>query len=90
MTMEEIENSIKVSIDQFYGIEINDFAVAVAKTAMWIAENQMLQETEILIKKNIPVLPLAFPSAATISPSSPTNFFIKFIITVATFFRLPN
>ena len=32
---------IKVSIDQFYGIEINDFAVSVAKTALWIAESQM-------------------------------------------------
>lgn len=36
---------IKVSISQFYGIEINDFAVDVAKAAMWIAENQMLRET---------------------------------------------
>ena len=27
---------IKVSIQQFYGIEINDFAVTVAKTALWI------------------------------------------------------
>ncbi|MBQ7480164.1 MAG: methylase, partial [Selenomonadaceae bacterium] len=30
-------NPIKVSISQFYGIEINDFAVTVAKTALWIA-----------------------------------------------------
>lgn len=36
---------IKVSIQQFYGIEINDFAVTVAKTALWIAEAQMLKET---------------------------------------------
>ena len=35
----------KVSISQFYGIEINDFAVSVAKTALWIAEAQMMQET---------------------------------------------
>jgi hypothetical protein len=34
---------IKVSIQQFYGIEINDFAVSVAKTAIWIAESQMMQ-----------------------------------------------
>ena len=33
-------NPIEVSIDQFYGIEINDFAVTVAKTALWIAESQ--------------------------------------------------
>lgn len=36
---------IMVSIDQFFGIEINDFAVSVAKTALWIAEAQMLSET---------------------------------------------
>ena len=40
---------IKVSISQFYGIEINDFAVAVATTALWIAESQMLAETSALI-----------------------------------------
>ena len=34
---EEELNPIKVSINQFYGIEINDFAVSVAKTALWIA-----------------------------------------------------
>lgn len=51
-------NPIKVSINQFYGIEINDFAVDVAKTALWIAENQMLKETEKIIGQNIPFLPL--------------------------------
>ena len=42
----EVHNPIKVSIQQFYGIEINDFAVTVAKTALWIAESQMLEETK--------------------------------------------
>lgn len=42
----ELFNPIKVSIQQFYGIEINDFAVTVAKTALWIAESQMLEETK--------------------------------------------
>ena len=42
---------IKVNINQFYGIEINDFAVAVAKTALWIAESQMLNETEEIAKE---------------------------------------
>ena len=51
-------NSIKVSINQFYGIEINNFAVAVAKTAMWIAESQMLQETEMIIDRDLKFLPL--------------------------------
>ena len=49
---------IKVSINQFYGIEINDFAVTVAKTALWIAECQMAEETERLIGQDIDFLPL--------------------------------
>ena len=52
-------NPIKVSINQFYGIEINDFAVVVAKTALWIAEHQMLKETEkIMYGLNVDFLPL--------------------------------
>ena len=43
------ESPVKVSINQFYGIEINDFAVAVAKTALWIAEHQMMQETKDIL-----------------------------------------
>lgn len=49
---------IKVSISQFYGIEINDFAVTVAKTALWIAESQMMKETEDIIHMNLNFLPL--------------------------------
>ena len=43
------EASIRVSIQQFYGIEINDFAVKVAKTALWIAEAQMWEETRKIV-----------------------------------------
>ena len=49
---------IKVSIGQFYGIEINDFAVTVAKTALWIAESQMMKETEEIVHQNLEFLPL--------------------------------
>ena len=49
---------IKVSISQFYGIEINDFAVTVAKTALWIAESQMMKETEVIAHINLDFLPL--------------------------------
>ena len=49
---------IKVSISQFYGIEINDFAVTVAKTALWIAESQMMKETEAIINSHLEFLPL--------------------------------
>lgn len=51
-------NPVKVSIHQFYGIEINDFAVTVATTALWISEAQMLRETEKIIKRDIDFLPL--------------------------------
>ena len=52
------ENPIKVSISQFYGIEINDFAVTVAKTALWIAESQMMKATEDIVNMNLDFLPL--------------------------------
>ena len=51
-------NPIKVSINQFYGIEINDFAVTVARTALWIAESQMMKETEDIIYMQLEFLPL--------------------------------
>lgn len=51
-------NPVKMSIGQFYGIEINDFAVSVAKTALWIAESQMLHETEKIMEQNLDFLPL--------------------------------
>ena len=49
---------IQISIGQFYGIEINDFAVTVAKTALWIAEAQMMEETESIVHMNLDFLPL--------------------------------
>ena len=51
-------NPIKVSIGQFFGIEINDFAVTVAKTALWIAESKMMKETETILNLNLDFLPL--------------------------------
>jgi type I restriction-modification system DNA methylase subunit len=54
----DIFDPIKVHISQFYGIEINDFAVAVAKTALWIAESQMMRETEDIMQKTMDFLPL--------------------------------
>ena len=58
IVMGETMDPIKVSIGQFYGIEINDFAVTVAKTALWIAESQMLRETENIVRYEIDFLPL--------------------------------
>ena len=58
MMMGEFMDAVKVSINQFYGIEINDFAVTVATTALWISEAQMLTETEHIIHHDIDFLPL--------------------------------
>jgi type II restriction/modification system DNA methylase subunit YeeA len=54
----DMYNPIKVSIKQMYGIEINDFAVSVAKTALWIAESQMMIQTMDIIRKELDFLPL--------------------------------
>jgi len=54
----EVASFIKVNVGQFYGIEINDFAVAVAQTALWIADHQANKETsQILghVYKNLPL-----------------------------------
>lgn len=52
------DDFIKVSIGQFYGIEINDFAVTVAKTALWISESQMMKETEEIVNQQLEFFPL--------------------------------
>ena len=61
MSLDIVDDSIfdiQVSIGQFYGIEINDFAVTVAKTALWIAESQMMKETEKIVQMHLDFLPL--------------------------------
>jgi hypothetical protein len=58
MVLGDMINPVKVSISQFYGIEINDFAVTVGKTALWIAESQMLKETEDIVHMQLDFLPL--------------------------------
>ncbi len=58
ITLGVVTNPIKVSIRQFYGIEINDFAVTVAKTALWIAESQMMKKTEDIVHMDLDFLPL--------------------------------
>ncbi|MBR0341517.1 MAG: class I SAM-dependent DNA methyltransferase [Oscillospiraceae bacterium] len=58
MAFDETPNPIKVSITQFYGIEINDFACATAQTALWIAEAKMMKETETLVNQDFEFFPL--------------------------------
>ena len=50
----ELEDPIKISIQNFYGIEINNFAVTVAQTALWIAELKMKCETKEIVHKSLP------------------------------------
>ncbi|MCQ2573997.1 MAG: N-6 DNA methylase, partial [Treponema sp.] len=52
------DDTVFVNIHQFYGIEINDFAAVVAKTALWIAESQMMKATSEILLKNLEFLPL--------------------------------
>lgn len=58
MGFEDVTSPIRVSIEQFYGIEINDFACSVAQTAMWIAESKMMKETEALVRQDFDFFPL--------------------------------
>ncbi|MDD6000800.1 MAG: N-6 DNA methylase [Bacteroidales bacterium] len=53
-----LSSSIKVSLSQFHGFEINEFAVDTAKTALWIAQNQLLHETQQILGENFAELPL--------------------------------
>ena len=54
----EFADPIKVSINQFYGIEINDFACLVVDSGLSIAERQMMKETEDIAGFNLDPLPL--------------------------------
>lgn len=58
VVLDVFDDTVFVKIHQFYGIEINDFAVVVAKTALWIAESQMMMETSKILQKNLEFLPL--------------------------------
>lgn len=49
---------VKVDIRQFHGIEINDFAVSVAKAALWIADAQMWEATREILHNPSAFLPL--------------------------------
>ncbi len=52
------DNPVKISIENFYGIEINEFAVAVAKTALWISEIKMRQKLIHALNLNLEHFPL--------------------------------
>ncbi len=56
--MAGMHNPVRVSISQFHGLEVNDFAVSVSRVALWIAEAQSLMETERVVQREMAFLPL--------------------------------
>lgn len=52
------EDAERVTLSQFYGIEINDFATNVARTALWIAQLQANNETDMLLDVSAEDFPL--------------------------------
>lgn len=48
----------RISIENFYGIEIDDFAVEVAILSLWIAKHQMNSEFKDKFGVSIPLIPL--------------------------------
>jgi hypothetical protein len=48
-----------ISLNQFYGIEIDDFAHEIAILALWLAEHQMNADFERVFGQSKPTLPLA-------------------------------
>ena len=55
---ESVHSLIRVNVGQFYGIEINDFAVSVANAALWIADHQANLRTAAIIRREVQSLPL--------------------------------
>lgn len=53
------EDAERVTLSQFYGIEINDFAANVARTALWIAQLQANNETDMLLDVSAEDFPLS-------------------------------
>lgn len=48
----------RISIRQFFGIEIDDFAHEIATLSMWLVEHQMNKEFHERFGSNVPTLPL--------------------------------
>lgn len=51
-------NESRISIENFFGIEIDDFAVEVAVLSLWIAKHQMNREFKQQFGISIPLIPL--------------------------------
>lgn len=60
ISFEEVEQDspVKVTLANFHGIEVNDFACCVARTALWIAEKQADINTVKVVQRVYDELPL--------------------------------
>ena len=60
LAFEDVEDAspVKVTLAHFHGIEINDFACCVARTALWIAEKQADINTAKVVQRVYDELPL--------------------------------
>lgn len=54
----EEDHKVLVSLRNFHGIELEDYACCVARTALWIAEKQMDAETQMVTQRVYQALPL--------------------------------
>ncbi len=57
-TVLDINLLLKVSITQFYGIELDEFAAKVAEVGMWLIEHQMNEKLSLEFGHNVINLPL--------------------------------
>jgi len=53
-----VEDHVLVDVDQFYGIEIEEFPAQIAQVAMWLMDHQMNLRVEEAFGENVPRLPL--------------------------------
>ncbi len=58
LTFLNIEEHFKVSVSQFYGIEIDEWAARIAEVAMWLVDHQMNIKASNLVGKYLARIPL--------------------------------
>ena len=54
-----------IKLENFYGIEIDDFAHEIAMLSLWLAKHQMNVEFEELFGAEIPLIPLRTPATSS-------------------------
>ena len=54
----KVTNFVKVSINQFYGIEIEELPAKIAEVAMWLIEHQMNEKLSVEVGEQVRNIPL--------------------------------